>query len=87
MADSTKKGFSWKRDYGDGECTEDAVLWYKGNPIDTIVISGAEGDGGYGILYLGNKEVFMADTRKELKEFFWNDKQCQEYLKGEIKGL
>lgn len=79
------KGYSWRKDYGDGECTEDAVLWYKGNPT-TIVISGAE-CGEYGVLFLGDKKVYMADTRKELKEFFWEDVNCQAYLKKEIKGL
>lgn len=78
-------GYSWRKDYGDGECTEDAVLWYKGNPLD-IVISGAE-CGEYGVLFLGDKKVYFADTRKELKEFFWEDKNCQEFLKKQIRGL
>lgn len=75
---------SWKRDYGDGEYTEDSVAWYHGNPLD-ICISGDEY--GYVALYLGNREVQIADTRKELKEFFEQDQECQAYLRKEIKGL
>lgn len=80
-----RKGFGWHKDYGDGEYTEDAVLWYKGNPLD-IVISGAE-CGQYGVLFLGEKIVYYADTRKELKDFFWEDKECQDFLKKQIRGL
>lgn len=83
---ASKKGFKWCRDYGDGEYTEDAVLWYHGNPLN-ICISGAEGNGGYGSLFLGDKEVYIADTRKELKEFFWEDENCKKFLLSEIRGL
>lgn len=76
---------TWKRDYGDGEETDDVVLWYKGKPLD-IVISGAT-SGECGGLFLGNREVYIADTRKELKWFFDTDEECQRFFKEQIKGL
>lgn len=72
---------TWKKDYGDGEITDDAVLWINGQP-STIVISGAE-SGWYGTLYIGDREVAIADTRKELKDILFQEhtKELEEQIK------
>lgn len=75
---------TWKKNYGDDCETDDLVLWCKGNPLD-IVISGATcGDVGY--LFLGDKRVYMAGNRRELKDFFNEDEGCQKFLTKELKS-
>lgn len=66
-----KNKLRWKRDYGDGEITDDVVLWINDEPTD-ISISGAEG-GYYGILYYGSQQLAIADTRKELKKILFEE--------------
>lgn len=81
MAKTEKIKMAWKRDYGDGELTDDAVLWINGKPTD-LVISGGE-EGWFGVLYWGNKKLATADTRKELKTLLKT--QFKKYLDHEIE--
>lgn len=60
-----KKLYAWRRSYGDGELTDDSVLWIKGEPTDCYV---SQASGVY-YAYVDGKEVYMADTLKEAKEF------------------
>lgn len=73
---------TWKKDDGSHEETDDLTLWANGHPLN-ITISGAL-YGWYGVLYLGDKEAYMADTRKEIKLFFDEDPKCQAFLKKEL---
>jgi len=76
------KTLTWKKDYGDGEITDDAVLWVNKEPTE-IVISGAE-CGWYGVLYYGNTKLYIADTRKELKEALFTE--FKDILNKVVKG-
>ena len=60
-----KINLKWKRDYGDGVETDDTILWIDGKPTQNIV---SQASGIY-YTYINNKMVYMADSRKEAKEF------------------
>ena len=59
------KNLKWKRDYGDGEQTDDFVLWVNGKPTDNV-ISGWRGC-WYG--YINNQEIGMFESVKEAKTY------------------
>ena len=54
----------WKKDYGDGEYTEDLVLWLDGHPTDNCISD----CGGFKSVFVGGVEIAMVDTFKEGKE-------------------
>lgn len=53
----------WKKDYGDGYETDDSVLWINGKPTKSFVSQNS----GIFYAYVNDKEIAMADTRKEAK--------------------
>lgn len=55
----------WKKDYGDGEYTEDLVLWLDGHPTNSYICD----RGGFKSVFVGDEEIAMVDTFKEGKEF------------------
>lgn len=56
----------WRKTYGDGELTDDYVLWIDGEPTD-VVISPLSGCWS---LMNGKEEIYIADTVKECKEAY-----------------
>ena len=63
------KKIQWKKDYGDGECTDDTVLWINGQPT-TCVISGLSSQ--CRCAYMDDEHIgFYYDTNKEVKELIF----------------
>ena len=56
----------WKKSYGDGELTDDYVLWLNGKPTD-IVISGWTSC--YWLMQ-GRQRLYLGTTIKECKEAY-----------------
>lgn len=54
----------WKKDYGDGEYTEDLVLWLDGKPTNHSICD----CGGFKSVFVYGEEIAMVDTFKEGKE-------------------
>ena len=54
----------WKKDYGDGEYTEDLVLWIGNHPTAHYICD----CGGFKSVYLFGEEFAMVDTFKEGKD-------------------
>ena len=58
------KNWKWKKDYGDGQETDDSVLWINGKPTNNY-ISGY----GYYTAYIDGVEFgYIFDTLKEAKQ-------------------
>ena len=54
----------WKKDYGDGEYTEDVVLWLDDNPTKSYICD----CGGFKSVFVDGVEIAMVNTFKEGKE-------------------
>lgn len=54
----------WKCSYGNGEITDDSVLWINGKPTDNVV----SGWAGCWFAYKDNEEIGVYPTKKEAKE-------------------
>ena len=64
------KSLRWRKDYGDGECTDDTVLWINGHPT-SCVISGLSSQ--CRCAYIDDHRVgFYYDTNKKVKEVILN---------------
>jgi len=59
----------WRRSYGDGECTEDYVLWVNGEPTDTYI---SEVSTKCYALYIEGEEVGLFNTIKEAKDYYYH---------------
>ena len=68
----------WRKSYGDGECTDDSVLWINGKPTKNIVSPCS----GCFFAYCDNKEIGVYDSRKNAKE----EIECR-LLYKEVNGV